>query len=307
MDRFIHELRYAMRTLTRRPAFGAIVIITLALGIGANTAIFTVVDAALLRSLPYKDPDRLMQIWENLPREKASQREASYPDFVDWKSNNHALESVAGFAQAGLILNSADSSEMITGARVSADFFHVLGVEPVLGSAFKAGDDQPGAARVVVLSHGTWERRFGADKSLVGRSITLGGAAFTVAGVLPAGFQFAPLNDPEMFVPLNPTAEIRGRRFMHFVRVIGRLKDGVTLPQAQSDMNTVGAGIAQLDPNGHANTSLKLVGLSEQIVGNVKPILLVLLVAVAFVLLIASANVATLFLVPSPSRQKQIP
>jgi putative ABC transport system permease protein len=160
MDKIIHDLRYALRVLTKRPAFSAIVIITLALGIGANTAIFTVVDATLLRGLPYKDPERLLQVSENLSQGKARQQEASYPDFVDWKTNNRTFESMAGFGQAGLILNSADSSDMIAGVRVSADFFRVLGVAAALGRTMITGDDQPGAERVVVLSHGIWERRF---------------------------------------------------------------------------------------------------------------------------------------------------
>jgi putative ABC transport system permease protein len=306
MDKIMHELEYAVRMLVKRPAFSLIVIVTLALGIGANTAIFTVVDAALLRGLPYKDPERLMQVWESIPQEKTHQREASYPDFVDWKTNNHTFESMAGFGQAGLILNGSDSSDMIAGARVSAEFFHVLGVEATLGRTMAAGDDQPGADRVVVLTSGAWERRFGSDRNIVGRSFSLSGNAYTVAGVLPASFHFAPLGAAELFVPLNPEPEIRGRRFMHFVRVVGRLKDGVTIQQAHSDMNVVGAGIAQADPNGHANATLKLIGLRDQIIGNVRPILFILLVAVAFVLLIACANVANLFLVRSASRQKEM-
>jgi putative ABC transport system permease protein len=306
MDRLIHDLQYSVRVLTKRPTFSAIVIITLALGIGANTAIFSVVDAALLRGLPYRNPERLMQISESQPQQKAKQREASFPDFVDWKTNNKTFESMAGFTQADLILNGSDSSDMITGGGVSAEFFHVLGIEAALGRTLAAGDDQPGAENTVVLSNSAWARRFGADRNLVGKTINLSGSIYTVAGVLPASFHFAPLNDAELFVPLNPPAEIRGRRFMHFVSVIGRLKDGVTLQQAQSDMNTIAAGIAQADPNGHAGATLKIASLSDQIVGNVRPILLVLLVAVAFVLLIACANVANLFLVRSASRQKEM-
>jgi putative ABC transport system permease protein len=161
MDRIIPDFKYALRTLAKRPAFSAIVIITLALGIGANTAIFSVVDAALLRGLPYRDPERLMEVREKTPQEKTNQRGASYPDFLDWKTNNRTFESMAGFVPAGLILNGADSSEMIDGGRVSAEFFQVLGVEAMLGRTMLAGDDRPGAEPVVVLSHGAWERRFG--------------------------------------------------------------------------------------------------------------------------------------------------
>jgi putative ABC transport system permease protein len=213
---------------------------------------------------------------------------------------------MAGFAQADLILNSVDSADMIAGASVSAEFFQVLGVDAILGRTLVAADDQPGAEGVAVLSNKAWIQRFGADRNLVGKTINLSGSIYSVAGILPASFHFAPLNDAEVFVPLNPPAEIRGRRFMHFVRVIGRLKDGVTLQQAQSDMNAVAAGIAQADPNGHANATVSITSLRDQIVGNVRPILLVLLVAVAFVLLIACANVANLFLVRSASRQKEL-
>jgi putative ABC transport system permease protein len=301
------EIRYATRTIVKRPLFTAVVIITLALGIGANTAIFTVVDATLLRSLPYREPDRLVQISENTDKEASRRREASYPDFLDWKNNNSTLESVAGFNRAQLIISNVDSSEMVRAGQVSADFFHVLGVQPLLGRAITTGDDEPGANRVAVLTYGAWQQRFGADANVVGRTInTLNGTTFTVAGVLPPEFHFAPLNDAELFVPLNPSAESRGRRFMHFVKVIGRLNNGVTLPQAVADMNRVGAQIAESDPVTHANVTLSVLDLRDQIVGRVKPILLVLLIAVGFVLVIACANVANLFLVRSASRQKEM-
>jgi putative ABC transport system permease protein len=177
METLFKDMRYALRVLTKRPAFSAIVIITLALGIGANTAIFTVVDAALLRGLPYKNPERLIQVWENTTQGKTNQREASYPDFIDWKTSNRTFESMAGFSQAGLILNGSDASEMIAGGRVSAEFFHALGVEAMLGQTMAAGDDQPGAEPVVVVSHGAWERRLGTDLNLVGKSITLSDSA----------------------------------------------------------------------------------------------------------------------------------
>ncbi len=306
MESILRELRYSQRMLAKRPGFSVAVIITLALGIGANTAIFTVVDAALLRSLPYQNADRLVQVWENLPREVKPQREASYPDFVDWKTNNRTFESMGGYGQIGLILNGTDSSEFLMGGRVSADFFRVLGVQPVLGRMFTTGDDELGAEPTVVLTHGTWQRRFGADPGIVGKSLTLSDESFKVIGVLPANFHFAPLGQPELFVPFNPSAENRSRRYMHFVRVIGRLKDGVTLAQAESDMSRVVGEVAQLDPKFHAGAGARLISLRDQIVGNVKLILFVLLIAVTFVLLIACANVANLFLVRSTARQKEM-
>lgn len=302
----MNEIKYALRTLVKKPAFSAIVIVTLALGIGANTAIFSVVDAALLRGLPYKNPEALMQIGEHTAQAKTGERGGSYPDFLDWKTKNRTFESMAGFIPDDMILSTSESPEVVTGAQVSAEFFHVLGIESILGRTMATGDDQPGAERVVILSHAAWQRRFAGDQNLIGKAITLSGDSYTVAGVLPASFHFAALGDAEMFIALNPSTEIRGRRFMHFVNVIGRLKDGVSSAQAASDMNTVMAGIAQADPNGHQNTTLGLVSLRDQIVGSVRPILLILLVAVVFVLLIACANVANLFLVRSASRQKEM-
>ncbi|HKE57564.1 MAG TPA: ABC transporter permease [Pyrinomonadaceae bacterium] len=306
MDSILRDLRYSLRMLAKRPGFSVAVIITLALGIGANTAIFTVVDAALLRSLPYRNADRLVHVWEYLPREVKPQREASYPDFVDWKTNNRTFESMAGYGQIGLILNGAESSEFLLGGRVSADFFRVLGVPPLLGRMFSAGDDELGAEPTVVVTHGTWQRRFGSDPGIVGKSLTLSDESFKVIGVLPANFHYAPLGSPELFIPFNPSAENRSRRYMHYVRVIGRLKDGVSLAQAQSDMNRVLGDVAQLDPKFHSGAGATLVGLRDQIVGNVKLILLVLLIAVTLVLLIACANVANLFLVRSTARQKEM-
>lgn len=306
MEQVIQNFRLAMRMIIKRPGFSVAVILTLALGIGANSAIFTVIDAALLRGLPYDKPDQIVHLWETTPTSATQQREASYPDFVDWKANNKSFASMAGYGEAGLILNSTDSADYVGGGRVSAEFFDVLGVKPVLGRTFITGDDEPGAPRTVVLSHGLWQRRFGSDHNIVGKTIDLGGAPYTVTGVLPATFQFAPLGSAELFVPLNPPPEIRDRRFMHFVRVIGRLKDGITLEQAQADMNLVAGQISNLDPKFHFSSGLKVVELREQIVGNVKPILLLLLIAVSFVLLIACANVANLFLVRSASRQKEM-
>jgi predicted permease len=306
MEQVLQDLRHSARLLLKRPGFSLAVILTLALGIGANTAIFSVVDAALLRNLPYKNPDAIMHLWEKIQSDNRGQREASYPDFIDWQTQNHTFESIAGYGQAGLILNGAESTEFMEGGRVTADFFHVLGVDPVIGRTISHGDDAPGAPRVVVLSFATWNRRFGSDREIVGKNVTLSGAPFTVAGVLPASFHFAPLGDAEVFVPMNPSAEIRSRRFMHFVRVIGRLKDGVTKDQSQADMNLVAAQISQNDPQFHANTGLTINTLQNEIVGNVKQIVLVLLIAVTFVLLIACANVANLFLVRSTARQKEI-
>ncbi|MFN2531299.1 MAG: ABC transporter permease [Pyrinomonadaceae bacterium] len=306
MRTYLQELRYAARALRKRPGFSVVVVLTLALGIGANTAIFSVVEAALIRGLPYKNPAALMQVTETVQEKTTIQREASYPDFVDWKTNNHTFESMAGFGPASLIVRGTDAAELIQGGRVTAGFFHVLGVDMASGRGIETGDDEPGAAKVVVLTYAAWQRRFGSNAGLVGQMVTLSDDSYTVVGILPTGFHFAPIGDAEMFVGLNPAPDIRVRRFQHFVNVVGRLNNGVSVEEAQADMNLLSIQIAASDPRGHSNLKLRVACLRDQIVGTVRPVLLLLLIAVAFVLLIACANVANLFLVRSASRRKEM-
>jgi putative ABC transport system permease protein len=304
MGSLLQDMRYAIRTLLKHPGFTLIAVMTLALGIGASTAIFTVVDAALLRGLPYQSPERLYHLWESTPQKEFAQREFSYPDYQDYQQNQ-VLEGLAAYTGGGGIMSGRGEPERVLAPSASANFFSLLGVTPVLGRAFQPGEDKPGAARVVVLTYAMWQRRFGGDPGIVNQSLTINGDSYTIVGVLPASFQFA-MRAADLWRPYQPTDQQLTRRFMHGTNLIGRLKQGVSAQQAETELSVIASRIEQENKQSHAGTGLKFIPLQEQVVGQVKPILLVLLAAVGFVLLIACANVASLLLTRSLSRQKEV-
>lgn len=306
MGNVLRDLRYGVRLLIRQPAFTIVVVITLALGIGANTAIFTVVNAALIRALPYRDPESLVHLLETQPQKQFPVREASYPDFVDWQ-RNEAFSGMAAYAGGGnSALTGRGANERLELGAVTPTFFNVLGVDPILGRTFLASEDQPEAPRVAVLSHGLWQRLFASDPNVVGESIQLDGMPFTVIGVLPPSFHFAPRGSAQLWIAWRPSEARRARRYMHWINVIGRLKPGKTLDEAQRLMEPIGSRIAQDYPDSHAGTAIRIVPLQEKFVGPIKSMLIALSVAVGIVLLITCANLANLLLARATVRRREI-
>jgi len=313
METLLKDLRYGFRMLTKNPGVSAIAVLTLALGIGANTAIFSVVSAVLLNPLPYKDPDRLVSIWENVPQH--GRWRAAPANFFDWKKQNTVFENVAAYGSSTMTLTGDGDPEQLLGARVSAGYFAVVGAQPVLGRPFAAEEHEPGKGNVVILGHALWQRRYGADRNVVNRNVTLDGNTFTVVGVMapeiyplwpsPAGRIDFDESQQDYWVPMSFSEQWASNRSAHVLGVLARMRPGVTIEQAQAEMNTIGARLAQEHAANRGEGVIVNQFLNE-VVGNVKPALFMLLVAVELVLLIACANIAGLLLAQHAARTKEI-
>lgn len=305
METLIQDLRYAVRMLIKKPGFTVVVVAALALGIGANTAIFSIVNSILLRPLPYRDPDRLAMIWMDNKRMNVDQDIHSYANYVDYRDQNQVFESMAAYYGISLNLVGVGEPERIIGSAASASLFEVLGVDPQLGRVFTADEEQIGQDRVAILSHGLWRRRFGGDPNIVGQEIQVSDVSRTVIGVMPASFKF-PYKDAEIWVPMALNENQKQSRGSFGYYAIGRLKPGVSIQQAQAEMGTIASNLASRYPDMLEGFGVNIVPLHRQVTGKVRPALLVLLGTVAFVLLIACANVANLLLARAASREREI-
>jgi len=307
MSGILQDIRYALRQLRKSPGFALVAVITLALGIGANTAIFSVVNGVLLRSLPFPDANRLVRVWHVPPA-------ASFPgmgtfavsaaNYIDWEKQNHVFEKMTIYSFRNFIFSGTDKPEELHASSVSPSFFSTLGVQPMFGSVFTPEEDQPGRNKVVILSYPFWQEHFGSDRSVVGRDVRLDGENYRIAGVMPANFRIPEY--AQMWTPMAWTDQERAVRGEHHYVVVARLKDGVELKQAQAELDTISSRLAQLYPADDKGWGAIAIPLRDDLVGDARPALLVLLGAVAFVLLIACVNVANLALAKTISRKKEI-
>ena len=306
MESTIRDLRFAFRALFKRPGFTVIALVALALGIGANTAIFSLVNAVLLRPLPFPEPDRLVWVFGNI-RNGPNRASVSPLDFLDYRNQNKTFEQFAASYSMTLpaTLTGGGEPERLQASSVSGNYFQTFGVAPAMGRGFTVENEKPGQDQVTVLSHELWQARFGGDPSIVNKTIVLNGKACEVIGVMGEGVSFPQTAD--LWLPMNLDADPSDKtRFSHFLRPVGRLKAGITLDQAQADVDIIAAQLDQQFPESNEGFSLRLVPLREQLVGGSRTTVLVLFGAVAFVLLIACANVANLLLVRAAARQKEI-
>lgn len=301
---FVQDLRYALRQLHKSPGFAVTAILILALGIGASISIFGFVDAALIKPLPYPDSNRLVEVTEKtdlFPRANLS-----YPDYLDWKKLNQVFSSLDVYNGNGYLLPTADGAKPVPGERVSDGFFRTLGITPALGRNFFAGEDLPEAPRTVILTYASWQKRFGGKKDVIGQVLWLSGVPFTIVGVLPQDFQFAPAGNAELWTTLHASDGCGLRRSCHSLNGVGRLKDRVSVEMALANMQAIARQLEMQYPGDNRGQGATVAPLSDLVVKDVRPILLVLLGGASLLLLIACVNVSSLLLVRSESRKREL-
>jgi putative ABC transport system permease protein len=299
----ISDFKFAFRQLTKTPGFAVIAVLTLALGIGANSAIFSVIDAVLLRSLPFPKPNELIAAWSKADGTKQTD---SFPDYVDLRDQSQTIDALTAFTSASAILGNGNQSRELQGIAITSDVFRVLGVQPFLGRAFTRAEDNADT-HVVVISYDLWQRAFNADRNILGREILFTLRPYTVVGVMPRGFRYPVGRQMDYMTPLHPLVpkEIANRGG-HFLRMVGRLKPGATMRQASAEMAAIASRLEKQFPDTNTGRSAYAISLRDDLVGDVRPALMTVLAAVAFVLLIACANVANLLLARAMARRREI-
>jgi putative ABC transport system permease protein len=303
-----NDIRYAFRQLRKSPGFTLIAVLTLALGIGANSAIFSVVDTVLLQPLPFQNPSQLVMLWGNSSTAPNDRQTDSFPDFADYKDQSRSFTALAAFTSAGTVLNGVGDAQELSGVATTAELFDVLGVPPMLGRGFTAEEAKIGAPPVVLFTYELWQRAFASNRDIVGQQVNLVGKSYTVLGIMPPGWNFPVWAEKTDFImPLEPLVPTEvPRRASHFLKLIGRLQPNVALKQADAELKSIAARLEKQYPETNTDNSAHLVPLLQDVVGSVRPALFVLLGAVALVLLIACANVANLLLARAASRSREL-